>query len=252
MPSASSPGPSFSHARKALVAKTRASCHPLERSRCVGVYETSRKGAKARCSGAGAFSISRLQAQAHQRGQVYRCPERFLGSYGIIPTSTLTISSCVSVTPAGVRSVSKRNGFTLIETLITTAILGLGLIAVASLFSYATGTNYTNGQRTSAMLLLYEKMETFRSTPITGSLWTAGGGLNTAAPVSGYFDYASISTSGAVTVDTTSTGAPYLRVWQVTGTNPRTVTVIVCAQRAGLTGQRMELARATTIASSRF
>jgi prepilin-type N-terminal cleavage/methylation domain-containing protein len=161
------------------------------------------------------------------------------------------INSSLSSAVYTTKSVSERRGFTLIESLITTAILALGLIAVASLFSYSTGTNYTNRQRTAAMLLLYEKMEMFRSTPLTSSPWIVGGGLNTAAPVDGYFDYASISTSGTITVDTTSTGAPYLRVWQVSGTSPRTVTVIVCTQRAGATGQRMELARATTMASSK-
>ena len=61
-------------------------------------------------------------------------------------------------------------GFTLIETLITTAIMVSGLVAVASMFSYSVTTNLTNQQRTAGTMLLYEKMEIFKATALANSI----------------------------------------------------------------------------------
>ena len=144
------------------------------------------------------------------------------------------------------------HGFTLIETLITTVILVSGLVAVAQVFLYTAGANINNQQRTAATTLLVEKLEQFKSATLTDSAWTAGGNLNPSAPVAGFFDYVTIGTDGALTSDSTSVEAPYFRVWQIDGNSSRSVTVIVYAQRAGLTRRRMELVRAAAIMSSTF
>lgn len=145
------------------------------------------------------------------------------------------------------------HGFTLVETLITTAILVTGLVAVASIFSYSVTTNIDNRQRTAATLLLADKMEQFKATSLTDSMWTVGGSLNPENPGDNYFDYVTIGSDGALAAATTSTDAPYFRMWKVEGGGgPRTVTVIVYAQRASAKRQRMELIRATTKVSETF
>ena len=99
-------------------------------------------------------------------------------------------------------------GFTLIETLITTAVLVSGLVAVASLFSYTVRTTLNNQERTTATLLLVDKMEELKSSRITSG--------------------------GSDDINT------FKRVWQVESTSPPKVTVIVYSGRR-------ELIRATTM-----
>jgi len=125
--------------------------------------------------------------------------------------------------------MSTRRGFTLLEVLITIAILTTGLVSIAAMFTYSARSNTATQRRTAAVMLVSEKMEEFKFISLRDSRWTAGGSLDPANPVSGYFD----SDSG------------YTRVWQITGTLPRTVTVAVYADRT-------ELARATTMNSRVF
>lgn len=123
-----------------------------------------------------------------------------------------------------------RRGFTLLETLITTAVLVFGLAAIALMFSYTARANINTQQRTAATLLVYEKLEEFRSTSMTDTMWSPGT----------YVDYPTIAKT------------PYIRRWQITDTTPRNVTIAVFAARAGLTGRRMELIRAATAVSKTF
>ena len=127
--------------------------------------------------------------------------------------------------------------FTLIETLVTTAILVPALVCVAFLFALSTGANWNNQQRTASTRLLSEKMEMLQSAGLNSAAWNPGT----------YSDYVSIGVDGAVVVSGSDDGAPYLRVWQIAGTVPRTATVIVYAQRAGLTRKPMEIARGTML-----
>jgi prepilin-type N-terminal cleavage/methylation domain-containing protein len=143
-------------------------------------------------------------------------------------------------------------GFTLLETVITTALLGTGLVAVAAIFSYSAAANITTMQRTTATVLLYEKMEQFKSVPLTDAIWATGGGLNARAPAPGYFDYVELDHSGGLITSTTDSSLSYIRMWQISGTVPRAVTVVVCAQKGGATGRSMELIRAAAITSNRF
>jgi Tfp pilus assembly protein PilV len=143
-------------------------------------------------------------------------------------------------------------GFTLIEILISTGILLTGIVAVASVFAYTATANLDNQQRTIANTMLSEKIETFRATPLTSSIWTAGGSLTPDSKAHGYFDYLGITTDGTRVASDTDPWLPYLRIWQVSGVDPRIVTVIVYAQRAGVTRRRLELIRATAVVGSRF
>ena len=135
---------------------------------------------------------------------------------------------------------------------MTASLLAIGLVAVAGIFSYSARANITTQQRTTATVLLHEKMEQFKSTPLTDSMWTAGGRLDPRAPASGYFEYLEIDSSGGVSISTTDSDLPYLRLWQITGTVPRSVTVAVYAQKSGLTGRPSELIRATAITGHSF
>ena len=137
-------------------------------------------------------------------------------------------------------------GFTLIETLIATALLVTASLSIATLFAYSVRTNILNQQRTTATLLATSKMEELRATPAIMDLSISGGGLDGADPATDYWEYVSVSTGGALTVDRTTATAPYLRLWQIDGTNPRLVTVAVFAQRSGISGDLTELVRTTT------
>ncbi|MBI2150056.1 MAG: prepilin-type N-terminal cleavage/methylation domain-containing protein [Acidobacteria bacterium] len=141
-------------------------------------------------------------------------------------------------------------GFTLIETLITTAILVTGLVAVAAVFSYSAGANVTTRQRTTAVALLSEKMEQFKSASLTGDAWREGGVLNPLFPAAGYFDYATIDNQGSVMTSAVNSSFPYVRVWRIEGGMPRKVTIAVYNRKSAFTGQSVELIRAATVKSS--
>ena len=143
-------------------------------------------------------------------------------------------------------------GFTLIETLIATLVLVSGLVAVAAIFLYSVDTGLRNQRRTAATALLYEKMEQFKSAPISDSVWVPGGSLNLAFPAGGYFDYVKLDDAGVLNSTTTDTSAPFIRVWQVSATVPRSVTIAVYALKAGMTRRGFELIRATTVVESTF
>jgi len=120
-------------------------------------------------------------------------------------------------------------GFTIIETLIAAAVLVCGLVAVASVFSFAVRTNMTNRQMAVGTALLYDKMEHFRSAPLVDPIWNVNDG------------------SDEFTQD-----GKYIREWHVRQVTPRSVTVIVYVQSNPLTHRRMELIRATTLAGQVF
>jgi prepilin-type N-terminal cleavage/methylation domain-containing protein len=121
-------------------------------------------------------------------------------------------------------------GFTLIEVLIAAAILVCGLVAVASVFSFIIRVNATNRQTAVATTLLAQKMEEFRDTPFSDSLW--------------------IQSSGSETI--TAGAESYVRTWQIKADTPRTVTVIVYSSRSALSQRRTELIRATTLVAPGF
>jgi hypothetical protein len=110
------------------------------------------------------------------------------------------------------------------------SILLCGLMVVSSIFSFAVRTNFNDRQVAVATALLYDKMEEFRSTSFTGSIWTAGAGSE----------------------DLSLDSGRYTRSWTIGPTIPRSVTVVVYVQDGRLNRQKTELLRATTLVSPNF
>jgi Tfp pilus assembly protein PilV len=130
-------------------------------------------------------------------------------------------------------------GYALMETLLASIILASGLVSVASIFSVTVNVNLRNRQRTTATLLLHNKMEQLQA---TGS--AAGGGLNPSDPVAGYVEYVRIADDGTTIVDNTDRESPYLCLWQVQSSVLPAATIEVFG-RIGAAAP-VELARATS------
>jgi prepilin-type N-terminal cleavage/methylation domain-containing protein len=124
-------------------------------------------------------------------------------------------------------SVADR-GFTLIEVLITSFIATCGLVAVATMFSFAVSANISNRQMAVATALLYDKMEEFKSTPLDSALWTNGDGS-----------------------DDVIQNATFTRVWELNPAAPYSVSIIVYAE-SPLTHSLTELIRATANVANTF
>jgi prepilin-type N-terminal cleavage/methylation domain-containing protein len=119
--------------------------------------------------------------------------------------------------------VSPNRGFTLIECLITAAIVAGGLVALASIFSLAIRANINNRQMAVATALAYDKMEELK--------WAT-----------------SISSgSDQVTLDDR-----YIRTWQIVTGDPQVITVTVYAASNPLTHRQTELVQATLLLSPAF
>jgi prepilin-type N-terminal cleavage/methylation domain-containing protein len=122
----------------------------------------------------------------------------------------------------------RNQGFTLIEVLAAATIVLFGLVAVASMFSYAVRANISNRQMAVATALVRDKMEQFKSPPLDKPLWKNPRG----------FDYVMRETT-------------YFRTWQVNLASPQSVTITVYAENA-LTQRPTELIRATVVVSNIF
>jgi Tfp pilus assembly protein PilV len=119
-------------------------------------------------------------------------------------------------------------GFTLIEVLITSFIATCGLVAVATMFSFAISANMSNRQMAVATSILYDKMEEFKSTPVDSPLWVNGDGS-----------------------DDIVQEATFTRVWEANPGIPHSVSIIVYAQNP-LTHSFTELIRATASVTNTF
>jgi Tfp pilus assembly protein PilV len=119
--------------------------------------------------------------------------------------------------------VARHHGFTLIEALITAAIVACSLVAVAAIFSFAIRANISNRQMAVAITLAYDKMEELK--------WT------------------SVVSDGTdqLTIDDT-----YVRTWHSDSNQPRSVTVAVYAMSDPLRHRQTELIRITTLLSPVF
>ena len=124
--------------------------------------------------------------------------------------------------------LARSRGFTLIEVLITSFIATCGLVAVATMFSFAVSANASNRQMAIATALLYDKMEQFKSSPLDSPLWNNG------------------DDSDDVIQDTTFT-----RVWEINPAIPHRVSIVVYAE-SPLTHRLTELIRATAIVTNTF
>src|SRR5262245_16343749 len=122
-------------------------------------------------------------------------------------------------------------GFTLVETLVATAVLVPALAALVMMLPYLTNSVSSSRQTTAATMILTDKMEALRRLPLTDSALNVGGGLNPASPVSGYYDYVTVAANGTVTISASTSPRAFLRLWQISGTNPKTITIILYTVR---------------------
>jgi prepilin-type N-terminal cleavage/methylation domain-containing protein len=149
-------------------------------------------------------------------------------------------------------------GFSLIESLIATAVLVPGLVGVALIFPYTIKSNLSSKQTSAATLVITDKMESMRVLPLNHAALTVGGGLNPATPVTGYHDYVMVAANGTMTTSATMpTGAAngtngYLRLWQVSGSNPKTITIVVQTLNSAGSKRRIEMIRSSTIVTDTF
>ena len=140
--------------------------------------------------------------------------------------------------------MSSKKGFTLIEAMIATACLVVGVVGVSGMFAYATRTNVYTEQLTTGVLLANAKAEELGARGIPEL--PSGGGLDRLSPTADYFEYVSVASDGAVTPSTSDATLPFVRMWEITGTNPKLITVSVFARSSGVSGKPVELIRATT------
>ena len=122
--------------------------------------------------------------------------------------------------------MTHRNGFTLIEALITTVILVTGLTAVAGAFSYSSVVTSRVLQETVALALITDKMEDLKLPQEVAS--------------------------GRYSEDLVVGAATYLRTWEITSDTPARITVIVYGRAPGRPDSFRELARVSTLVGSRF
>jgi Tfp pilus assembly protein PilV len=122
----------------------------------------------------------------------------------------------------------RNHGFTLIEVLITCFVATCGLVAVATMFSFAISANASNRQMAVATALLYNKMEEFKSAPLDSPLWIDGDGS-----------------------DDVIQDATFTRVWEINPAVPNSVSITVYAE-SPLTHRLTELIRATANVANSF
>ncbi len=88
---------------------------------------------------------------------------------------------------AGIKTIQKDQGFTLIEVLIAITIFSVGLLAVAAMQISAIKVNSTAGQMTTRMTWAQDRIEKLMALPYTDSqLQETGSGSPHSAP--GDFD----------------------------------------------------------------
>jgi hypothetical protein len=123
-------------------------------------------------------------------------------------------------------------------------------------FPYVVTTNVSSRQTTTASMIIADKMEMLRAVPLTDASLNVGGGLNPSSPVTGYYDYVTVAQNGTMTSSSvvSASAAPraFLRLWQVAGTNPKTITVVVYTLKNGYYRGRLEATRSSTMVTDTF
>src|SRR6266566_5213065 len=149
----------------------------------------------------------------------------------------------------------RERGATLIETVIAMLILTIGVLGVLGVFSIAITQNWNQGDRsTRSTEYAQDKMEqllalnfndgssntTSYPTQSSGGTGLGGamagnstvGGVTSGSPVTSYADYI----DGSGNLQTTSTGALYIRQWSISTNasgNLKTITVVARALVSG-------------------
>lgn len=111
--------------------------------------------------------------------------------------------------------MSGQKGFTLIEIMIAIFLLAVALLGLASVTTSVIKGNSFSQTLTTATTLARDKMEELKAATYTtatqgASMWTGT-------------DYAAADG----TVQTSSTGSYYTRLWDAPGTDTKTITVTV-------------------------
>jgi len=114
------------------------------------------------------------------------------------------------------------SGFSLIETLVATAVLTIGVLGLAQLLVMATAANRNARTVTTAAVLARSKMEELRAVPFDSLTASPPGAL--AADTPGFVDY--LDASGA-DLDARA-GAAFVRRWAIAplASNPLNATVL--------------------------
>ena len=134
--------------------------------------------------------------------------------------------------------MESNRGSALIESLVAAVILVSGIIAVASIFSVTTSVNLRNQQRTTATLLLYDKMEQLQAESSA-----SGGSLDPLNPIAGFMDYVRVDSDGTIVAVPEDSGPGYLRLWQVQDSAIPAITIAVFARIGAATP--LEIIRAS-------
>ena len=124
---------------------------------------------------------------------------------------------------AGIKTIQKDHGFTLIEVLIAITIFAVGLLAVAAMQTSAITVNSTAGQITTRMTWAQDKLEELMALPYTDPLLEDLGN-----PPSG------TDSAGNLHQETISDGSEnYTISWAVTGDTPITGTKLITVTVTG-------------------
>jgi type IV pilus modification protein PilV len=107
------------------------------------------------------------------------------------------------------RKASRQDGFTLIETMVSIAVLTIGLMSVAALMSQTVNTTTHSRYMSTASMLASEKLEDLSRFPSTNPALTAGS----------YNDVVQISSEQGTINETTSTGGVTTLYTQTPGGN---------------------------------
>jgi hypothetical protein len=159
--------------------------------------------------------------------------------------------------PSAQTRASRESGVTLIETMIATLILLIGVLAIMRLMAVSIGQNLSQGDvQTRVSEYCEDKMEqlmalsftdvssnttVFPPTTTGGVGLTPGGSSSLSSPAANYSDYLDISGN----LLSSSTGAYYERVWSISANgagNLKTISVAV-----GVTDTTLVAAPTTTL-----
>jgi prepilin-type N-terminal cleavage/methylation domain-containing protein len=180
--------------------------------------------------------------------------------------------------PRPIRSLASRTagegGFSLVEVLVATVILTVGLIAVAQMFVISTAQNMSSRRVTTTAVLAQQKIEQLRAlawgfdefglpvsdyaSDITVTPPTSAGGVGLQASpggtlddsTTGYVDYLDQYGAWVGTGATPPTGAIYVRRWSIDPlpTNPNNTLVFqVLVGRIAPVGPVSDLARQVSL-----
>lgn len=164
------------------------------------------------------------------------------------------------------RSLRREGGVTLVETMIATFILLVGVMAMMSLLGVAVTRNWGQGDRaTRTTEDAQDKMEqlealsfadtttnttVYPATVAGGTGLSVGGSVPPAAAVAGYVDY--VDNTG--TLQTTAASASFIRQWSISmnaAGNLKTITVVCTALTSskGVSGAAASTTLVSTMSS---